>query len=375
MTIVFYISGHGFGHATRTLAVIERIATICPDIRVVVRCRVPAWFIERSGVSGIDLQPVDVDTGIAQIDSLALDADATARRAAIFYDTFDQRAADEAAVIRALGADAVVGDVPPLAFAAAALAGRPSVALANFTWDWIYAYYPEFEALAPGVIARIAAAYSRATLALRMPFAGGFASMAGVTKDIPLVARRSRLGRSGARARLSLDSGRPLVLASFGGHSTAVPYEEIARQGGLTLILTDWEARSSGAAAHHLRRYSAADLSAAGVRYEDLVAAADVVVSKPGYGIVSECIANDTALLYTSRGAFAENDVMVEQMSAVLRCRFIEQDQLRAGRWQASIEALLAQPAPAERMIANGAEIAAGEILRVAVRKAERAHP
>ena len=43
-----------------------------------------------------------------------------------------------------------------------------------------------------------------------------------------------------------------------------------------------------------------------GYRYEDLVRAVDVVVTKPGYGIISECIANDTALLYTSRGDFRE---------------------------------------------------------------------
>ncbi len=83
-------------------------------------------------------------------------------------------------------------------------------------------------------------------------------------------------------------------------------------------------------------------LEEAGVRYEDLVAAADVVVSKPGYGIVSECIANQTALLYTSRGVFAENDVLIAGMQRVLRSRFISQDDLRSGRWQPSIRALLA---------------------------------
>ena len=33
-----------------------------------------------------------------------------------------------------------------------------------------------------------------------------------------------------------------------------------------------------------------------GLRYEDLVAAVDVVLTKPGYGIIAECVANDTAL-------------------------------------------------------------------------------
>jgi L-arabinokinase len=104
----------------------------------------------------------------------------------------------------------------------------------------------------------------------------------------------------------------------------------------------------------------------AGLRYEDLVAAADVVVSKPGYGIVSECAANGTALLYTSRGRFAEYDVFVESMPALLRCRFLAPDDLRAGRWSAAIDALLAQPA-AERPRIDGAAVAARTILETAL--------
>ena len=42
-----------------------------------------------------------------------------------------------------------------------------------------------------------------------------------------------------------------------------------------------------------------------GLRYEDLVHAADAVETKPGYGIIAECLAHETALLYTSRGHFA----------------------------------------------------------------------
>ena len=52
------------------------------------------------------------------------------------------------------------------------------------------------------------------------------------------------------------------------------------------------------------------------LRYEDLVHAVDVVVTKPGYGIVAECLANGTAMLYTSRGRFREYDVMVAEMPA-----------------------------------------------------------
>lgn len=68
-----------------------------------------------------------------------------------------------------------------------------------------------------------------------------------------------------------------------------------------------------------------------GYRYENVVRAVDVVATKPGYGIILECIANDTALLYTSGGDFREYPVLVEAMPKYLRCAFIERDDLFAG--------------------------------------------
>src|SRR5206468_5587246 len=101
----------------------------------------------------------------------------------------------------------------------------------------------------------------------------------------------------------------------------------------------------------------------AGLKYQDIVAAADVVVSKPGYGIVSECIANGAALLYTSRGEFIEYDVFVAEMPNLLRCRHISHDQLFGGRWEEAICALLQQPEPPERPRIDGACVAADEII------------
>src|SRR5207302_7348236 len=98
----------------------------------------------------------------------------------------------------------------------------------------------------------------------------------------------------------------------------------------------------------------------------DRVAAADVVVTEPGYGIVSECIANRTAMLYTSRGRFAEYDLFVREMPALLRCRFLPQADLFAGRWDEHVEALLAQPESPAGVPVDGAAVAAEKILAIA---------
>jgi L-arabinokinase len=367
MVIVFYISGHGFGHATRDLEVIRQIHQQRPAARIVIRTSVPEWFLKKSTRAPIEVQPCETDTGIAQIDSLQLDEADTMRRAAAFYATFDGRVEVEASILENAGASVVVGDVPPLAFAAAARAGIPSIAFANFTWDWIYAGYPAFRADAPGVLMTIGKAYANATLALRLPFAGGFETMRTI-RDVPLVGRRSRRTRDENRRLLDLEHHRPVVLASFGGHGTAIEYGRVASINDVTLALTDYEARSSrgvGAFNGRLRCFTTEMLDAADVRYEDLVAAADVVVSKPGYGIVSECIANQAALLYTSRGVFAENDVLLAGMKPFLRSRFISQEDLRSGHWEPSIRALLDEPAPREQMRADGAETVAAAILRI----------
>jgi hypothetical protein len=121
----------------------------------------------------------------------------------------------------------------------------------------------------------------------------------------------------------------------------------------------DWPAARRGG----LLPFDESRMYAAGIRYEDVVHAVDVVISKPGYGIISECVANDTALLYTSRGEFIEYDVFVAEMPRVLRAAFIDHDNLFAGRWTTHLDALLERPAPPEHPAVDGADVAARFLL------------
>ena len=365
--VVFYTSAHGLGHISRDVEVIHALAARRPDTRVVVRTSAPEWFIKASLRVPAEVHAIEVDTGIVQPDSLTVDIDLTVKEAARFYQTFDQRAAREARELDALGAGAVVGDVPPLAFAAAHQAGVPSVMLANFTWDWIYAAYPQFERVAPGVIDAIREAYAKATIVLRLPMAGGFEPVLSRARDIPLIARRSRVGRGPSRERLGVGERDRVVLASFGRYGMALPYAHVVQDDDLTLIVTT---ESAGGARTHsadtrgrVLELSTDDLAAHDLRYEDLVAAADVVVSKPGYGIVSECAANGTALLYAARGAFIEEDLLVREMPRLVRCRPFAHDRLMSGKWSDDVNAILAQPPMEAASHTNGADVTADAIL------------
>lgn len=361
--VFFYISGHGFGHAARQIEVINALGASHPGVDIVVRTSAPRWLFDRTVRVPFTFLPGPGDTGVAQIDSLRLDEEATIRTAAQFHRRLPSLVAQESALLRRHGARLVISDAPPLACAAAAAAGVPAIVVANFTWDWIYEGYPAALASAPELIPLIQDAYACAEAAWRLPLHGGFApfNASRTVTDVPFIARHATRSRADARRRLDLPAGVPLALSSFGGYG--IESFEPARLDCLahfSVVLTGRAA--PGLLPSGVYFVHESELYATGLRYEDLVGAVDVVVTKPGFGIIAECLANHTAMLYTSRGPFREYDVMVAEMPRLLQCEFIEQDALLAGRWRAPLEHLMQKPAPRERPATNGAEVVAGMI-------------
>ncbi len=357
--ICFYISGHGYGHASREIEVLNQLPSRLPGWDLVVRTSASPWLFERTAPPGLTLIEGACDSGVIQIDSVRLDEAATVRAAAAFYADFARRTAVEAALLTRHDARLVIADAPPLGCAAAAAAGIPSVVLSNFTWDWIYEAYP---AGPPHDFLRVIRdAYALAEAGWRLPLHGGFAGFSRLV-DVPFVARIATVPPAEVRRRLALPAEAPLALTSFGGYGLGA-FDPGRLECGerWQVVVTGRQPPPTLPESVHFIDDDA--VYAAGMRYEDLVAAVDVVVTKPGYGIISECIANRTAMLYTSRGRFPEYDVMVAEMPRFLRCAYIDHDTLLAGRWREALEALARQPAPPEHPPTNGAEVVAGMIV------------
>jgi hypothetical protein len=385
-TVAFYISGHGFGHASRDIEILNAVHRAAPDLRLLVRTSAPRWLFDLTSTAPFEWHPAECDTGIVQIDSLRLDVAETLRRADVFHATLDDRARDEARFLHAHGASIVVGDIPALAFQGACRAGVPSLAVGNFTWDWIYAAYPAATAGHARLVPTLRRAYAHADLALRLPLGGGFEGMPCV-EAVPFVARRSQRPRAETRARFGLPADARLVLASFGGYGLRdIDLGRLAALRGWTVLVTsNVRARRReadpvvGAVAEapghdgdagmtfpdSVRFVDERDVYAAGFRYEDIVAAVDVVATKPGYGIIAECVANGAAMLYTSRGEFIEYEVMVRDMPRYLRCAFISNEDLYAGAWEPALDALMEQPPPPEHPRVDGADVVAQRVLEM----------
>lgn len=99
------------------------------------------------------------------------------------------------------------------------------------------------------------------------------------------------------------------------------------------------------------------------VSFSDIMASCDMVISKPGFGLVSECIVNHKPLIYADRGDFAEYPVLVEGIEKYLKNVHLPAEQLYAGDFFQCLEKIRSAPEPTETSAAGGADLIAQELL------------
>ena len=216
-SLVFYVSGHGFGHASRDIEVINALLERRPDLEIHVRTYAPHWLFDLTVRGDVRYDQVDCDTGVVQRDTLNPDIEATVARARGGSTASSiARASAEAVALEEIGPSFVLATCPPLGFRG----GRdspevPSVAVGNFTWDWIYDGYARWFGGAAWIPALIRDTHRFAEEAWRLPMHGGFEGFRHVV-DLPFVADASRAA-AGTRSdsRLGLggpEAGRPGVV-------------------------------------------------------------------------------------------------------------------------------------------------------------------
>lgn len=283
MRVALVCSAHGFGHLGRQLALAE--ALLERGAAVDVYTAAPPALVT-DDVPGVRVVPWVVDVGLVQHDSRTEDVAATAPRA-------EAAAASERvdALAEALrGADRVVVDVAPAGLEAARRAGVPAVAVGNFDWPWVYRHYPELA----GIAERLAA-WQRHHPGWSLAPGPGLEGFRAVRR-FGLLGRRRAPHRAAERA----------VVVSFGGFGLADLDRWLPRLDGVTWVLAPPMPR--------LDRPDVAWVDA--VPFPRLVAGADVVLTKPGYGIHAETVLAGVRVVWIDRGAFPEAPFLERAMAA-----------------------------------------------------------
>lgn len=352
-SILYYITGHGYGHAVRSHQVIRALANTRADLRIHVRTTAPEWLFHNVS-KPIQYSRQAIDAGIIQRDSLRMEIGETLAACRAIYDDAKDIITRELSFIRSNDINLIIGDTPPLCFEIAAQAGIPSVSITNFTWDVIYrAYIDEHPGFRP-LLEKITACYSRATLALTLPYPCD-ASMFPRQQAIPWIARESSLSKAQARRHFDLPDSATIVLLSFGGLGLGrVPLTELVEQREFFFVTTGVNRNLDG---------NLLVLPDTQSQYEDLVRAVDVIVTKPGYGIVADVLAHRVPMLYTDRGNFPEYPHLVQALNDYATADFIPQDELLTGNLAVHLQRVLRKAPNWPRVDLSGAPVAAAKIL------------
>jgi hypothetical protein len=230
-----------------------------------------------------------------------------------------------------------------------------SVGLGNFSWDWIYRHLSSRHPAMHEAADAAAASYAKADLLLELPFAGDLSAFR-VRERLPLLARRPRLTRAEVRRLLGLEG--TVILWSFGGLGLAgFDPRVLAKLAPWQVVVSD-----PGDLPENVRCIPNDDLERLSLRYNDMLAGADVIVTKPGYGIVSDSIAAGVRMVYTDRGDFPEYPIMVAEMQQWLPAVFASNEDVLTGNMGGAIERVLALP-PRTPPDLGGAERAADRLL------------
>lgn len=316
------VTAHGFGHATRSAAVIHELLQLDPDILPIFVTTTPRWLIEKYLQGRYLHRPRHLDVGVIQKDGLRMDLDSTLKALQDLQSRSQQLIRAEVDFIQTNRVRLVYGDIPPLATAIAEAAGVPCWMQGNFGWDFIYR--PFGDAFQP-LVAWIESLYQRCQQLFQLPMHEPMSAFphrvpVGLTGGDPLLEPEQ------VRDNLKLDPHRPTALLTFGGFGIDnFPYRELNS-------CSDWQFISFDADTPELPNLLRLD----GTQWRpvDIMPVCERVVSKPGYGTISEALRVGVPLTCVTREGFAESDLLIAGLKRYGRHQIVSQQQFFEEPWQ-----------------------------------------
>jgi len=364
--IAYFITPHGFGHATRAAAVMVALQEIDPTIQFDIFTQVPRRIFHDSLVQGFRYYHLCTDIGLVQTTSLHEDLAATVRRLDTFFPLDHALITTLAALLRSASCALVLCDIAPMGIVAAKAAGVPSVLIENFTWDWIYHGYMQEESGLARHIAYLRTIFATADYHIQTtpvcdPCSADLTSLP--------VSRKPQHSPQQTRAHLGIHMLAQAVLLTMGGvpepyaflsqlqHYRDIAFVVLGAGEGAPL---NWRPSADAVAGNALeRRDNVVLLPHRPAFYSpDLIYACDAVVSKIGYSTLAEVYHAGVPLGYIGRPQFRETAVLASYITANMSGRAITEAAFQSGAWLSCLPDLLRLPRQPQRESRGAEQIA-----------------
>ena len=134
------ITAHGYGHAAQTAPVVEALASLMPDLRVMLHSDLPAAVLRDFFPMARGVTSPLIDLGMRMRSAFEVDRAKTADLYTALHVDFAKSVASEAERLKRSEPDLVLANVSYLALAAAAQLGVPAVGMCSLTWLPMHAH-------------------------------------------------------------------------------------------------------------------------------------------------------------------------------------------------------------------------------------------
>jgi uncharacterized protein (TIGR00661 family) len=334
--IAYFISPHGYGHAARASAVMEAIYGIDPEIEFDIFTHIPSWFFENSLSGRFEYYSVLTDIGLVQRTPFEVNLSETIRRLNHFFPLDGSRIKNLANLLIMKRCRLIVCDIAPMGIAVAQASGIPSVLVENFTWDWLYEGYEEYDERIKKYTIYLRELFDMADYHIQT------APMCRPTSadlTTPPVSRKARTSPIEIRKRLGIPEETKSVLITMGGIQGDYSFlNEMKKIEDICFIIAGAAGKKQVVnnlfiLPHHSEFF-----------HPDLVKASDAVISKVGYSTLAEVYDAGLPFGYIARRRFRESPILVSYIENQIKGLPIDADEFYDGRWTSCLPDLLSYP-------------------------------
>lgn len=353
-TIAYFVSSHGFGHATRSSAVMAALESLDPSIHFEIFTLIPPWLFAESLGEPFGYQALKTDVGVAQQTSFAEDLPETVRWLDEFIPFPPSQIDQLASQIQQLNCQLVICDIAPLGIAIAQAAGRPAILIENFTWDWIYEGYLHLEPRLTPHIAYFRELFAAADYRIQTePLCQPLPKVDLISRP---VSRKVVMDAATVRHKLHIPISAKVVMITMGGIPWQAGYQDLITAATKENRLPD-DIYFLIAGHDSVQRFDRILMlgRSTEIRHPDLINASDVVIGKAGYSTIAEIYQAGRPFGYIPRQHFRESPFLVDFIVREMQGMAIEESQFRNGSWLGMLPDLLAMP-HYHREATNGAD-------------------
>lgn len=318
------ITNHGFGHATRSAAVLADLQRRCPDLQLIIVTTAPQWLLDKYLESDYIYRPRILDVGAVQSDSFSIDRDATLRSLNQLRERANTLIQEELACIQDHQVSLIYGDIPPMVGYIAEATDLPCWMSSNFGWDLIYQEWGEDFT---ETVDWVQTGFSKCDRLFRLPFHEPMPAFKQ-SEAVGLTGGRSRFTEAELREKFQIQTERDrIIMLTFGGYGISnLPYENLSHFPNWQFITFD------AAAPTHYDNLLKLDGKA--IRPVDVMPLCGRLIGKPGYGTIAEAMLHDIPTVLLPRAGFAEAQYLVEGVINYSSHQLLAPEEFETSQWE-----------------------------------------